>query len=443
MLQLSDLKRRYANSSLAQRFAKGNIWTLVGTLTERAFNLLTSIIAARILGKSTFGEFGIIQSTIMMMGVFAGFSMGVAATKFIAQYRDSSPNKTVQVHFIATTIASTGGIVMCVALILSAPFLAADLLENPQLEPYLKVSSVLLLLTAISGVQNGTLAGFESFKTIAKIRFISGFSCAFTVISSVYFWKLHGAVFGLIANQAIILALYSFFIRRELARRGVRIKYEELLTNSKPIFKFTIPAVMSGLLTAPVNWICFSIISRTPGGAEEIGSFNAANQWFTAVIFIPSVLGQSLLPIFSERIEGNTKDTLKVLGWSMRINGLIALPIIILGSIFSQQAMSLYGPDFRDEWPTMVVVLASAALLSIQTPIGHLITAQGKMWTLSLINLFWGGTTICLTAIYSDQGSLGLASARLVGYLVLVIFSVIIAVKFVSRKQQDTISEQP
>jgi O-antigen/teichoic acid export membrane protein len=430
----ADLKLKYNSSPLAQRFAKGNTWVFAGSFVDRIFSLVTSVIAARILGKSTFGEFGLIQSTIMMMGVFAGFSMGVAATKFISQYRHSLPSKTVQVHFLTTTIASIGGIFMCAVLFILAPTLAGGLLENPKLTPYLQYSSVLLLLTAISGVQHGTLAGFENFKSIAKISVISGTTNALLVIPAIYFWGLKGAVFALIANQTLKLILYGCFIRKELKSRKIKLNPNALFHNSKPIFKFTIPAVISGLLTAPINWICFAIISRSPDGAGEIGSFNAANQWFTAVMFIPSVLGNSLLPLFSERLESKPTDASKILGWSMRINGLIALPTVLLGCFFSRQIMALYGQDFEKEWPTMVVVLISAAILSMQTPIGHLITAHGKMWTMSSINLFWGITMISITALYSESGSLGLASARLSGYVVLLTLSILISFKLLNSK---------
>jgi hypothetical protein len=64
---------RLEASPLGYRLARGAFWSLAGTFISRGLSLIASIIVARMLGKVGFGELGIIQSTMGMFGVFAGF----------------------------------------------------------------------------------------------------------------------------------------------------------------------------------------------------------------------------------------------------------------------------------------------------------------------------------------------------------------------------------
>jgi hypothetical protein len=59
-----------------------------------------------------------------------------------------------------------------VLLVLLAPWLARETLGAPHLASWLALSSLLLFFSGIAGAQQGTLAGFESFKAIASISVI-------------------------------------------------------------------------------------------------------------------------------------------------------------------------------------------------------------------------------------------------------------------------------
>ena len=61
--------------------ARGMFWSVAGALSSRVVGLLASIIVARILGKSGFGELGFVQSTTNMYMTFAQFGLGMTVTR--------------------------------------------------------------------------------------------------------------------------------------------------------------------------------------------------------------------------------------------------------------------------------------------------------------------------------------------------------------------------
>ena len=60
-------------------------WTFAGTVISRGLMFVATVAVARILGKTAYGELGMIQSTVGMFSVFAGFGLGLTATKYVAE----------------------------------------------------------------------------------------------------------------------------------------------------------------------------------------------------------------------------------------------------------------------------------------------------------------------------------------------------------------------
>ena len=73
----------------------GAFWSLLGTVVSRGLSLASSVFVARWLGKESFGEFGVLQTTVGMFAVFAGFGMGLTATKHVAELRQATPHVRV------------------------------------------------------------------------------------------------------------------------------------------------------------------------------------------------------------------------------------------------------------------------------------------------------------------------------------------------------------
>ena len=143
-------------------------WSLAGAAIARGSALLASIMVARVLGKTGFGELGIIQSTIGMFGTFAGFGLGMTAAKFIAEFRTTDPLKAGRIRGLSSGFAWITSCSTAVVLFFMAPWLAAHTLAKPSLTGLLQIGSLFLLLTEVNGAQTGALSGFEAFKRVAK-----------------------------------------------------------------------------------------------------------------------------------------------------------------------------------------------------------------------------------------------------------------------------------
>ena len=410
--------QRLQNSPVGMRLAHGAFWSLIGLVSSRALALPASILVARALGTHGFGSFGVIQNTIGMFGILAGFGLGLTCTKYLAEFRLKDPGLAGRILAVSSLTAALLGGAATVGLWIMAPRLAAGPLANPELVGPLRISAILLLLGAHNGQQYGALSGLEAFRAMTRINVVTGVLTIPLMAGGAWLGGLTGGVWGLVAVQLATWTMTKFTLASELSRAGLRFVWHGCWGERSILWKFSLPAFLAGAVVVPANWLCMTFLVNTTGGYAQIGIFNAANQWFTLLMFIPQVIGQSSLPILSERL--NAKDyrqTNTILRASMITNAIILLPLAGLGSLASPWLLDLYGQDFGGGQLTLVLCLFTAALLGVQFPVGQILIAADRLWLGLMMNLGWAGIFIGGAWLFAEGGALGLASSRLIAYV--------------------------
>ena len=432
---LKPYRERLEKSLLGSRLAKGAFWNLTGTVISRGLNLGSAVIAARMLGKIGLGELGIIQSTVNMFGVFAGLGIGLTATKHLSELRSTDRLRAGRIIALSNVVPWFGGGVMAVALAFLSPWLATYMLSAPHLARLLAISSVLLLLGSLNGAQIGSLSGFEAFRRIAYINLVVGLISFPVTITCVWLLGLEGALLASIAIQLLNCILNHYGLRAEARANGIPLTYNGLAKESRIILNFSLPALISGAMVAPIYWICNMMLVRRPDGYAQMGLFNAANQWFVALFFLPEIFGRAALPVLSECLsQRDTVNSRKIIVFYIKANAFIISPIVIVGCLASPIIMSSYGPGFREAWPILTVVLITAGILAFQTPVAQIIAASGRMWLGTLMNLGWASSFIVLTVLLVKSGAFGLAMARLIAYGLHAIWTMAFAMNFLSQR---------
>ena len=410
---------RIENSEIGYRLAKGTFWSMAGAVISRGLMLCATVLVARMLGKTGYGELGMIRSTVGMFGVFAGFGMGLTATKHVAQFRQSDPDRAGRIIGLSGLFAMATGGLMALGLLIFAPWLAEHTINAPHLAGVLRIGAIILFISTLNGAQTGALSGFEAFKTIAYVNLFVGLISFPILVCGAWFGGLTGAVWALAINLGFNWLLNHIALRKEAGRHKVPFTFRNCGREWSILWKFSLPAVLASSMVGPVNWACAAMLVNRPGGYGEMGIFSAANQWYAMLMFLPGILCSVVLPVLSDQLgQDNTKQSMKTLVLAIKMNLLIVAPLVLVASIASPYIMSLYGEGFADGWPTLVVVLLTAGLLAVQTPVGTIIAASGRMWVGFAMNMGWALVFIGATLLLIDHDSLGLATARMLSYIV-------------------------
>jgi O-antigen/teichoic acid export membrane protein len=417
---LHSYLERLQASPVGWRMARGVFWSLVGTIISRGLAVASSIFVARILGRESFGEIGIIYSTVGMFGIFAGFGLGLTATKYLAEFRIKDPEKAGRILSLSGLTAMFTGGLMALLLFISAPWLAKKTLAAPHLSGTLRIATLYLFFNALNGAQTGSLSGFEAFKSIARVNFLAGLAYFPLVVGGCYLAGLNGAVWGMVAAMGVNWLLNHIALRVEARRFGIPFLISGCFREYRILYCFSLPTVLSGVMVGPVNWICSAMLVNQTNGYAEMGIFNAANQWRMAILFLPNIVSRITLPILSSLTGFNNKNKYnKTLLINMLINGIIAFAAAMFISLFSPLIMSIYGKGFSEGNYALIFLAFAAVCMAVNDVIGQAIASIGKVWNGFAFNLLWAILLICCaySLLTRSYGATGLSLAILISYI--------------------------
>ena len=411
------VRDRIKTGSLGHRLAKSSFWNLAGSVAGRLVSLPAGVLLARLLGRHDYGELGMIYSSIELFGIFGGFGLGLTATKYIGEFKRRDPERAGRILAMSNLTAYLTGAIFSLILFRFSSQIAAGPLAAPHLAVPLRISALVLFLTCIDGAQTGGLAGFEAFNHLARLQLLKGTLNLPCLVGGFYLGRLPGILWGLALSRFIGLVLNRIYLNREARKAGVPLILSGFRSELPILWKFSVPAFFGGVMVAPVNWFCSTLLVHQPGGYREMGAYNAANQWFSMLLFIPTALATGIVPILSDTLgEKDLKRSKKVLNFMVKINAAIIIPCVLVLSLLAPYVMRIYGRDYKDAWPTLIVLLITSGIYALLTPVGEIIAAAGRMWLGFATNVAWAAVLIVATVFLVRFGSFGFASARMIAY---------------------------
>ncbi|MGA2507225.1 MAG: oligosaccharide flippase family protein [Chitinispirillaceae bacterium] len=405
------------------RLARGTIWSSLSIFSAQAFSAVVSIITARLLGKSGFGELGMLNSTVGMVGVFAGLGLGLTATKYVAEYTAKAPERagriiglSYQMCLFTATILSTG-------LAVFAPYLARYVFCAPGLVNELRLCGLLVFVNAFGGVQNGILSGFEDFRSIARISLIKGLITLPITITLVVCWNLIGAVLSMIAVSFAGYCLTRAAITKECRRRTIVISHTDTWSEAPIIWKFALPALIASSVSTPLLWVANVLVVKSPGSYGELGLLSAANQWKNFLTYLPFAITSVAIPTLSSVLseEGGFRNrSIRGLEVTNALTQMVLWPVAV-GLMFSAGIiMTMYGKGFDEGSRIFVFLIGGSALGLVGNALSSFIASSGRMWFGAVQNSSWALIILFTTYIGANKhGAFSVALGTAIGYFVL------------------------
>ncbi len=363
------------------RFRTGIIWNFLGAASSFGTTFAVNVIVAKMLGREAFGQFTIVQNTLVTFCGLASLSMGLAATKYVAQFRVSDPGKAGRILGLCSLVSAAAAAAVSLALITLAPWIAASQLKTPNLAFSLRMGAAFLFFTALNGYQTGALAGLERYRTAGIAGLLSGVAglaiCAF----SLRLWAIDGAFIGLSVSALIRYLLCRFFLRSACADAGIEYTYRGLAPLRPILFRFAIPAAISGYFTLPMFWLANLILFRQPDGVASMALYGAAASIRVMVLFLPSIVNSVGLSILNHTRGAGDMPGFVRLYWN-NILAVVASVLVVAAPIalFGKTILILFGKDFQHAYPVILVLLLSAIPEALSMSLFQIIQAEERMW---------------------------------------------------------------
>ena len=418
---LNSIIEKYKRSPLIQRFAGGTVWSFLAGLVNNLVFLLIGLILSHMLGKYLYGQYGMVRSTINMFIAFSSFALGTTTTKYVAQYRFVDKQKTERIINLSLFVASLLALTVFIICLISANYIALQTLHTPSLTVPVRIASWMVLFLTISGVVNGVLIGYEEFFLIFKQNLIS--ACLLIVCSTLCSWlfKLNGALIGLLVYLFAFMYLGMYYLCKIYKREGLRFSFREIGKELTILWRFSLPATLGGLVYTPVIWLTNTILVNSPAGYGAMAGLDIIRQWYSAVLFIPTIAGRVVLPMLSNLCnQTESRSYNKVLMYSLFVNVGTAILIGLLLYLFSPILFSMYGTVFSDLKHPFGIMLIVAVIFVGNSIVGQIILSKNYAWWGFLFNSIWATVFIFLNIYFvknHTMGILGVTFSYLISYL--------------------------
>lgn len=415
---ISDASKPVAGS-LRTRLISGSAWSFVGSALSQGMTFLALVSCARILGKQGFGELAMVRNTVVTFGTFIGVGLGLTATKYVAEFRDSSPQRAVAVAALCSRIAYLSGIVLAGVLVLVAAEISRSVLAAPNLTMPLMIAAPLLLFYAVDGAQKGVLAGFEAYRTTAWINACAGVSILLFGIAGARIGGVSGAIQGFAISGMVVLVLNVPAIRRVRFANNMPERSESSWAERGILWRFALPAFLCQWLGVAALWAGSLMLVRQPDGYAQMGVMAAIDNLRLMALFVPISTLRCLLPILSNEMGKQTStfrtDKLHIINSYTAFYSTTCITAIAL--FFIAPLLSMFGRDFEVGKTAAVIVLCALPIATYRDGIHRLLQARDLLWYSFLIYLLWALTFVAFAGYLVRYGIVGIASAYFLAYL--------------------------
>ncbi|WP_407401844.1 oligosaccharide flippase family protein [Chryseobacterium sp.] len=407
------------SSDINKKIFSQSFWILLGNVISKFILLIATILMTRFLGKEEYGQFGIIKSTILMFAMFAGLELGMTATKYISQYRLSDKRKVEKIVGVSNLFAILISVLVSVLVFIYAKEIATQI-NAPKLFTEIRISSFILFFSSLNGIQNGILAGIEKFKELSINNAIAGILSSIALVIAAKFFGLDAVVIAFGANFVLLFVLNFITLKKYFySEFKIKIFNKNNFEETSVLWKFSLPAILAGLMVGPVTWYCNYLLVNQPNGYGQMANFDIANQWRNTILFIPAALAQIALPMLAASV-GNRDEYKIIFNKNLKINTIIGFSLVLICLIASPFIVYFYGSNYNDALIPLIIMFFTTGFITVNNVIGQAIASQGKMWIGFYVNLIWAVILIVCSYIFVvkyNYGAVGISLAYLISYI--------------------------
>jgi len=411
------------------KVAAGGGVTLVSLLVAKVMTLVSTIVIARLLIPSEFGEYSVVVNLQNFAVTLASFGVPLALAKHISQWRNVDKQLAEEMGSALFTVLLLASVITAAGLLLLSSPIASDLYRDRGLTPVIRLSAVFVVVATMNLGLSSVLQGCQRIASLAEINAIAAVFVPLIAFLMVSQFGLEGAILTLVASNLISGALFVIVIRRTFTISwGAARRLFQQRAHIRALLSFTIPTLLATLMVVPAYWIAKTTLALEAGFAAA-GNFQIADSLSQMPMIIPVAMGVSLLPVVSELNSAHPEQVGKSAQKLLNIVVFAVIPASVLSLPFLKFAIEfLYGFDYREAHVSTIMMFAATTLISTGSVISNVIMGTGRMWHALLLNAIWLATFLALLfALIPMYGAEGLAGAYALSYAA---FFVILSVYF-------------
>ncbi len=409
------------------RVVRGVGWNFVGMVLGSVAGFLTSIVLARLLGPSDYGNLALALSVLNVLIVASSLGFEFALNKFIpvllSEGRSSAiPGLVRRLTLVKLALAAA----LAALVLIAARPLAEGFFRKPELEIYIQLLALMVVPFSLEPIYRAVLTGFYLQKFINLLD--AGAKLLYLALASAVLLARYGVVGVLLVNLLANLFFVSLAARRSYAALpkevagAPSVPARALLRYSLFLYIYTI---MNFVLGQQLDLL---MIGSMMEDVREVAFYTVAYSLSYMVLSFLSLalMGGITLTYFSELHARRDMEGLRR-GYIVMTEYLFVfiIPLAAVGALLAPEILTLlYGEGFATRSAVILLSLyfPTMALMKMGTLTSTFMSAMDQERRLVSSRAIFGCVNIVLNCVfiprYGALGALiGTTTASIVGVL--------------------------
>lgn len=410
------------NTQSAQRQLLKSTGIIGGSqLMIMVLNVIKTKIFSFLLGPEGIGLIGLLTSLLDLVRSTSSLGLHVSGIRYIADrtVNGSQRQKEREIYVFRQWVLLSAVLGAVICFLCAAP-LCRFVFESEDQAATVRILSICVFLTAISGGQAATLQAMKQVGALAMTNLTATFFTFLSTILIAYLYGMNGVI-GIFLCTALFLCISGRYYLRQAYTPSVetRLAFREWFRRGVPMVRLGLLTMLTGLATYGSLFLVKGYITRQ-SGLETAGVFQAA--WQVSALYLGMLLnamGTDLYPRLSE-VNRDRKALSALVDSQLHLGILLVGPLLAALLAFAPLAIRiLYSDSFLDAVPLLRWLMLAFFLRSISWTMSYVLMAKAMSKPFLFIELLWYLIYLPLAwLLYPSKGIEGVGIASLIAFSV-------------------------
>ena len=257
------------------------------------------------------------------------------------------------------------------AVILAAPPIAKNTFNDSEFSNVLRIFGFSIVLF---GLSNLVATQLQAIRSITRSITLLTISAPILVTLFLFFLPIETAMYAAIAYNfaGLITLLSGLYLWKKVVpfKRTTSIRKDELRISCKHLW-------LTGVLITITTW-CSQLVAGVWVSAEEFAYLSVTQRTANLVSFILVAVNYVVAPEFASLYKQNQTEELRKLALqAVKLMVALALPVLIALCLFSEKILALFGNEYRDAAPLLIIMSLGQFINVVTGPVGFLLNMSG------------------------------------------------------------------
>lgn len=398
---LSRILKKYNVSENKEKIVRNLFWALTGKVVNMLGSLFVGIIVARYLGPDQYGLMSYVISFVTVFQVVAYFGLDSI------QIREEAKDKEKKAVIIGTTFTLKLIFAACSFIILNIIVLCSE--SNSYIRLMILLYSFTIFFNTFIVIRN-------HFTSIVWNEYVVKSEISRTLLGAIFKITL------LLLHASLTWFIFASFFDAVLLSSGYVLSYKNKIGKisswkfDRSIAKFLLgqsfPLLLSGAAIVIYQRIDQVMIGNMIDKAS-VGYFSVASKFVELLIFIPTIMVQTVTPILVKAHENNYDEYVQKGQRFMNITVWISILAAIITSLLSYWIILItFGKQYFPAIAVLQILSFKAISAALSGTCGAMIVVEGLQKITFIRDIM--GCFICILLNFLFLPKYGILAAAVV-----------------------------